>query len=289
MFDNSEITFERLSLDESLRRTLSVYRKGFLVFTKIALLVLGVSALLWVILLPILLSTLNVNGQDFTDPQYLVDHMKEFYTLIASKYASSIVIGAVGEGMMIKAVADIYLGRDPDFLDCLKLGFKKSGPIILVALVTLVCVSFGILILVAPGLYMAVIWFVVDPAIVIENYGVFGSMKRSRDLVAGSWCYVFCTLMIINFYGFFLQFIWSLIVVGGNDAGHTLFSVIGSTLALIPSLVILPVFGIVKPILYFNLRIEKEGLNEHVLDRNLGGSGAYNVLMGDTADLEACE
>ena len=69
-------------------------------------------------------------------------------------------------------------------------------------------------------------------------------------------------------------------MVGGNDAGHTMFSAIGYVLTLIPGLVIIPISGIVRTVMYFNLRVEKEGLNAHVLSRDLGG-GAYNPLMGD--------
>ena len=111
MFENSETSFERLSLDESLRRAFSVYWKGLFVFTEIAAFILGVTAIIWTILLPILLSALGVNGQDFEDPQYLVDHVMAFYLLMGSRSVISMVIGAVGEGMMIKAVAEFYLER----------------------------------------------------------------------------------------------------------------------------------------------------------------------------------
>lgn len=285
MFDDNteDTTFERLTLDGSLRRTVSVYRKGFIGFTKIAALILGVTALVWAILLPILIATLHVNGRDFADPNYFEDRWKEFYLMFGAFQVISIILGAVAQGMIIKSVADIYLSQEPDFIDNLKLGLKKSGVIILTALLVLICVCFGFILLFAPGLYLAVMWFVVGPAIVIENNGVIESMKRSWELVSGSWCYVFCMFLIVNFVTGVFQMIWSAFVAGGNDASHAIFSVTGSILALIPGLVFMPVMGIMIAVMYFNLRVEKEGLNAHVLSRDLG-SGTYNPLMGDDVE-----
>lgn len=282
MFDDNtqDTTFERLSLDESLRRTGSVYRKGFVVFTKISVLILGLTALIWVIIMPILLTVLHVNGKDFVDPHYVMDHLTEYYVLFGANQIICVVLGAVAQGMMIKAVADIYLDQEPDFNDCFKLGLKKSGTIMLTSLLVLICVCVGFVLLIAPGLYLSVLWFVVGPAIVIESNGVIQSMKRSWELVSGSWCYVFCTFLIVHFITLVFQLIWLHFVVGGIDASHTLFSVTGSTVSLIPGIVFMPVMGIVITVMYFNLRVEKEGLNAHVLSREIGG-GAYNPLVGD--------
>ena len=38
-----------------------------------------------------------------------------------------------------------------------------------------------------------------------------------------------------------LNLIWSALVVGGNDAGHTMFSALGYVLTLIPGLVVIPI------------------------------------------------
>jgi hypothetical protein len=281
MDELSDATFERLSLDESLRRTFSVYRRGFGIFTLIAVLLSAIMAALWAILLPILLALLNVDGKDFADPDYLVDHMKQFYLLLGANWVLSVLLGAVAQGMMIKAVADVYLEQAPAFKDCFKIGLKKAGVILLASLLVLVPITFGFLFFLVPGMYLAVQWFVVGPAIVIENKGVVGSMKRSWELVSGSWCYVFCTFLIVTLSSGVFQWIWSALVVGGTDAGHTLFSAVGYVLTLIPGIVVIPITGIVRTVMYFNLRVEKEGLNAHVLSRDLGGPAAYTTLMGD--------
>ena len=125
------------------------------------------------ILLPILLNLLNVDGKDFADPDYLVDHMKQFYLLLVL----SMLLGAVGQGMMIKAVMDIYLEQEPAFKDCFKIGLKKVGIIIFASLLVFVPTMVGFFFFLVPGIYLTVQWFVVRPPIVIENKGIVDSMK----------------------------------------------------------------------------------------------------------------
>jgi hypothetical protein len=64
--------------------------------------------------------------------------------------------------------------------------------------------------------------------------------------------------------------VWSLIFVGGSDFGHTLFSAKGSVIAVIPSIFSTPFLAIMETVMYFNLRVEKEGLNADVLLRDMG-------------------
>ena len=68
-----------------------------------------------------------MDGKDFVDPEYLVDHMKQFYLLLGVNWVLTTLLGAVAQGMMIKAVADVHLEQASDFKDCFKIGLKKGG------------------------------------------------------------------------------------------------------------------------------------------------------------------
>jgi hypothetical protein len=76
--------------------------------------------------------------------------------------------------------------------------------------------------------------------------------------------------MIVYFITIVAQMLWSLIFVGGNDLGHTLFLATASILAAIPTLFVVPLLTIMQNVMYFNLRVEKEGLNADVLLREMG-------------------
>ena len=282
--------FARLSLDESLRRTFEVYAKGFLVFTKISALAIGIQAILWAVLLNPLLKAFDLNGKDYEDPMFVVNNMMAVFLLISIKGLLGIFVGPIAEGAMIQAVVDIYTDRQPRWLPCLKVGLKNAIPLFLASLLAGLISSIGMLCLFVPGLYLAVTFFVVTPAILVEKTSSCGSLRRSYNLVSGSWCYVFCTFLIVYVILIFGQMIWSAIFAGGNDIGHTFFSVWGSLGASVFAIFITPLVAIMKTIMYFNLRVEKEGLNADVFLREIGGRAddtnyRHVPLIDDTEDI----
>ncbi len=60
-------------------------------------------------------------------------------------------------------------------------GFGTIGPVVLCMLVGGIAVYVGLILLILPGLYLAALWFVIVPAIVIERSG-FGAFGRSARL-----------------------------------------------------------------------------------------------------------
>jgi hypothetical protein len=195
------------------------------------------------------------------------------YTLLGT------VVGAVGKGSMVKAVSDIYIARQPNFLACLKVGLKKAPTLMMTGFLYLLGFMIGTLAGIAPGVYLIIAWFLYSPAVVLEHLGPFASLQRSHNLLsdAASWCYVFCAYLIVLIIASFIQKLWSSILffLGDSDAGHhALFSATGSIVASIPNLFMVPLVDIIQSVMYFNLRVEKEGLNAVVLLREVEGAAS---------------
>eukprot|EP00545_Synedropsis_sp_CCMP1620_P001444 CAMPEP_0119004994 /NCGR_PEP_ID=MMETSP1176-20130426/1468_1 /TAXON_ID=265551 /ORGANISM="Synedropsis recta cf, Strain CCMP1620" /LENGTH=306 /DNA_ID=CAMNT_0006956757 /DNA_START=35 /DNA_END=955 /DNA_ORIENTATION=+ len=281
--DSTTDLFQRLSLCETLERCGSLYITGCLVFTQI----LGLFVAIDVIVRALLLLILVPAFQMFQDPDYLVVHMPTFYAMGVHSL-TRIMLGAVGNGAMIRAVADLYLGRKPRLRTCLRVGVKHACTNLTVFFLGFLGVMVGMLLLVVPGIYLSTAWFLVNPAIVMEGVGVFASFKRSYNLVSGSWCYVYCTFMIAYILMMILQSIQGLLValVGGNDVGRTtISSFFGSMAAALPGIIFAPIYAIMTSIVYINLRVEKEGLNAYLLARTLGfEQGGSTEQQGDAAD-----
>merc|ERR1719254_12208 len=108
--------------------------------------------------------------------------------------------------------------------------------------------------LIAPGPYLPVKWFVITPVIVIEGIGVFGSFRRSMDLVSGSWCYVFCTQIIVATFMGIATIVWTVIF---NADGTAVYNPFQAMLSLIPNIIVHPILAIAMTIMYINLRVEK--------------------------------
>jgi hypothetical protein len=79
------------------------------------------------------------------------------------------------------AVADLN-DRRPSFGECLSHGLRAFLPLIGLAIVMGIAILCGFILLIVPGVLMALAWSVATPVLVAERKGIFGSMGRSADL-----------------------------------------------------------------------------------------------------------
>jgi hypothetical protein len=76
-----------------------------------------------------------------------------------------------------------YLNGEPVRLgDCLSAGFRSFLPIVVIAFLSLLGMTAGMILLVIPGIILALAWSVVIPVRVVENTGISESFGRSRAL-----------------------------------------------------------------------------------------------------------
>jgi MFS family permease len=79
------------------------------------------------------------------------------------------------------AVADLN-GRRPGFGECLSNGLRSFLPLLGLAIIMGLALMGGFILLIVPGVLMALAWSVATPVLVVERKGIFGSMGRSADL-----------------------------------------------------------------------------------------------------------
>jgi hypothetical protein len=115
-------------------------------------------------------------------------------------------------------------------------------------------------------IWISVGWIAVLPAIFVENIGVGGAMSRSWSLVRGVWWRTFLIALLI----FILTYVVTLALDAFFYLGQALLSIVLSqyiTLALYETAGILvqalvsPVLMIALVLIYFDLRVRKEGLD----------------------------
>lgn len=109
-------------------------------------------------------------------------------------------------------------------------------------------------------------WAVVMPAMFIENVGLGAAMRRSWSLVQGRWWRTFLILFLM----FVLSYVVSLALSAFITLGQTLLQVVvspvvvlwisGATSVIVGSLVD-PVIQIALVLVYFDLRVRREGLD----------------------------
>jgi hypothetical protein len=135
----------------------------------------------------------------------------------------------------------------------------------------------GLLLCLAPGIWLWGIWAVAVPALVVENTSVLGSLGRSRDLVSGTFWRVWgiraLGVGMVSLIGTFVNVPFAL--VAGAVTGNTPFSFTNATTFSLPAVYVLitsigsiltltftaPVRAGIDALLYVDLRMRKEGLD----------------------------
>lgn len=187
--------------------------------------------------------------------------------------AVNTVAAIAANGPIMVATAAIYGGSTPEWHECFSIYFEKRMKTLVGAgLLAIVLVSFGSILLYLPGIYMAAGWFFVPCSIVFEDQNVMGSLKRSWQLTKVSRCAIFCTLTL-SFLMAALPFgLLAAISVLFHELTkeHVLFGhdsiarFVGFTVYTVPSvaakIVLLPLFIIIKTVMYINYRVKEEGL-----------------------------
>jgi hypothetical protein len=123
-------------------------------------------------------------------------------------YVTSLAIWSAGigailgyfllQGFVVRSSILHMSGRDPDFAGSVVAALKLFLPMLGIAIVSGIVIMIGFLLLIVPGVMLYIILIVSVPALVEERRGVFGSMRRSRDLTRGSrWLIL---LLVILFY-----------------------------------------------------------------------------------------
>ena len=156
-------------------------------------------------------------------------------------------------GMVVKTVQDVQDGRVDSPLGEL---FSSVTPVlwqlILVGFVAGLGIAVGLVLLIVPGLILLTIWAVAPPVVVLENPGVFASLRRSRELVRGNGWQVFGVIVAI----FAVILVVSLVIGSIGAIGDSFVLVFVVDLAL--RLLLAPVYALASAVLYFALRAAHE-------------------------------
>jgi hypothetical protein len=153
------------------------------------------------------------------------------------------------QGAFVYAVQD---ARDGSFDASIGEVFARVssfvGRLVAAGLLAGMGIALGLVLLIAPGLYLLTIWAVIAPVIVIENRGVIEPFGRSRELVRGHGWTVFGIVLIV---GLLSGVASALLQAAFSFLPQFLEILVGSTIA---QAAVSPFGAIALAITYFRLR-----------------------------------
>lgn len=187
---------ERLEVGPVLSGVFATVGKAF---PTLAILTLVLWVIPQAVLAGLMASSINATTPDI--PAMMLKVLPTFPVLI--------LVSVLFQGSMIHAAKAAIDGRKANIAQSLAVAFRHFLPVFAVGLVVGLGIMAGLILLVVPGIILALMWCVAAPVQVNENLGVFASISRSRDLTRGSrWMIVLLTVI-------FLAISWVASLVGG--------------------------------------------------------------------------
>jgi hypothetical protein len=166
-----------------------------------------------------------------------------------------LVLSPLSQAIMLHTAFQDMSGRRISLSEAMRAALGRWLPLIGVSICVGVGVFCGLILLIVPGVILMIMWYVANPACIVERLGVFASMGRSSELTKGHRWSIFGMWILIAI----ASGVTSAVVKGVLGLSGSTGVVIAGTLALTALAgAFAAVFAIVT---YHDLRVAKEGVD----------------------------
>jgi hypothetical protein len=172
---------------------------------------------------------------------------------------AGVIVYALVGGVITVIASDVYLGAPADAVRALQLTAARLVPLLAASIVTLAFIVVGAIFFLLPALYPMARFFAIRQAVMLEDTGAAGALSRSSHLSVGVKRHVLNTLLLVLLITSALSF------GSGLLAGMISSRVLVNVLLTAVSVVLYPFFGITETLLYYDIRIRKEGFDVEYL------------------------
>lgn len=211
------------------------------------------------ILLALVLSALPQGVVALVAPP-TVDGLPNFSGL-GLTWAITFISGLLLQASVVHASIVDLNGGKASFADSLRVGVSHLLPVLGISVLMTIALIFGFMLLIVPGVMMAVAWAVAVPTQVVEKTGVIRSFGRSAELTRGSRWSIFALFFIYMLLAFALGIVGAIVfgmlslVTGGPD-GVVSRAILSPALSAVASMI--GASGAAA--IYYELRSKKEGV-----------------------------
>jgi len=263
-----------LGIGEILDVAIKIYRARFPVLVKSVVVVLApvfvLSALIRI--------SLPAGDSLFTDTQPGATPTLDFdklwpiiggtLLLVVLAYLAS----QIATGACFKAISGAYLDEEAGWRDSLRFARSKLRSLLWLSFLTALLLLPAVLAFVVPAIYLWVAWSVAAPVLLLEDVRGLKALRRSRQLVKGRFWPTMAVLLLITILTSIVQAVFigilaGVVSVSGNEVALAVADAIGQTAS---GVLTTPLTAAVLTVLYFDLRVRKEGFDLELLSRRMG-------------------
>ena len=184
-------------------------------------------------------------------------------------FIAAVFLSILAAGATVRAVASHYLGTEISVGNCYRRAWDRTLSLLgsEITFIIALLISFVLVIGIPLFFYLLVSWFFYAQAIMLEGRkGPRNALRRSGELVRGSWWRVF---------GIGIVFVLLLIIIntGASIPGFIASDsspIVGAVLISLAGAVVTPIGFIGATLVYFDLRIRKEGYTLETMSSEVG-------------------
>ncbi len=176
---------------------------------------------------------------------------------------AGVAIYAIAGGVITAIARDVYLDLPIDVPDAFRTVATRLVTLIVASVITVIFMTIGALLFLLPAFYVVARFAVVRQVIVLEDAGAGRALSRSSTLSAGLKMHILGTLALIVLLLLAVNIGAGLLIA--MIPSHVIVNVLSTAL----SVVIGPILGIAETVLYYDLRIRREGFDvEYLVGRD---------------------
>lgn len=197
---------------------------------------------------------------EFLSPPYVALGFAMLRTLF-----SFLAVGAI-----LHVASEAYLGQPTSVGGSLRHVARRMLPLVVAVILQTMLTMLGFVFLIIPGFFVAAWLFTMPAVVVLEGKGPLEAIGRSYDLARG---YVgkILGIVLLTYLIYILGVlaIGSLVLLSGSlRIGEQSIAFLSNVL----SVLILPIWSCIATLLYYDLRIRKEGFDLQVMAQQLEGN-----------------
>lgn len=268
--------FEPMSIGQIIDGSFRIYKNNFVRFITIVAIVQVPVSLASITINAVILGMVGSVDISGTHPAFRTTLVVAGVVAALLGFILYLLAYNLSNGALMKSISESYLGKEVTVGEAYRFVIPKLGSIIVAAILVGVCFIVGFILLVVPGVIFSLWFALVTPVIVLENMGSTEAMSRSKALAKGNLSKIFTVSLIIGLITVIVTIIisatggiLSLLAVGGNPI---VMKTIQELSNLVARLIIAPVGACAAILLYYDLRIRKEGFDLEMLAQSLGES-----------------
>jgi len=247
----SELALRPRSATELVDAAFQVYRRAPLQF----MVALAVVYVPWLVIR----LALNIN----VDPATITAASTPPVSTLVTIGIAGVAIYAIAGGVISVIARDVYLDLPVDVPEAFRVIATRLVTLVLASVITVVLMSIGAFLLLVPALYVVARFVVVRQVVVLEDAGTGRALSRSSALTVGLKMHILGALALIF-----------LLLIAVNVGAGLLINIIPSrvivnVLSTALAVVVGPILGITETVLYYDLRIRRDGFDvEYLVGRD---------------------